>query len=214
MKVEIRSDHVLIDGYVNAVGRDSRVIPDSRGGFVEQVVPGTFARALGKGNNVQLLLNHRQERVLGSTSKGEMELFEDNIGLRAKARITDAEVIKKAKGKKLRGWSFGFRNAKDEWEDRADAPPRRYLKDLELREVSIVDDARTPAYPATSLELRGDVEELTEYRVFDDKLEYSEEKAQESPANGGNGDNQEQRTSDPATLLAGYKARRIKIGQK
>ena len=31
MKVEIREDKVLIEGYVNAVGRDSRVIPSPTG---------------------------------------------------------------------------------------------------------------------------------------------------------------------------------------
>ena len=130
MKIEIRSDHILLDGYVNAVGRDSRVIPDRRGGFVKQVSPGTFARALGRGKPITLTLNHG--RVLGSTATGELELREDNIGLRAKARITDPEVIEKARGKKLRGWSFGFLSVKDKWEERADAPPRRLLEDIIL----------------------------------------------------------------------------------
>lgn len=40
MQIEIRGDRVHISGYVNAVGRDSRPIPDRRGTFVEQVEPG------------------------------------------------------------------------------------------------------------------------------------------------------------------------------
>jgi len=99
LKVEIRSDHILLDGYVNAVGRDIRPIPDRRGEFVEQVVPGAFAQALNKGRPVELKLNH--ERVLGGTATGELELFEDAIGLRAKAKVTDAAVIEKARQKKL-----------------------------------------------------------------------------------------------------------------
>ena len=152
MRVEVRNDCVLLDGYVNAVGRDSRVIPDRRGGFVEQVMPGTFARALGKGKPTELKLNH--ERTLGSTATGDIELFEDSIGLRAKAKVTDAAVIDKARKQQLRGWSFGFRNPVSEWEERADAPPRRYLKDFDLIEVTLVDDNKLPAYPATSVELR------------------------------------------------------------
>ena len=201
MKVEIRSDHVLLDGYVNAVGRDSSVIPDRRGGFVEQVVPGTFARALGRGNQVKLMLNH--ERDLGGTATNDLELFEDNIGLRAKAKVTDAEVIQKARNKKLRGWSFGFSKAVDEWEERADAPPRRYLKGLYLNEVTIVDEDMRPVYPATSIEVRGEDESITEYRAADDTLEYVEVEPQPPE--------QETRGAGTATLLAGYKARRLKL---
>ena len=44
MRIEIRNDSVLIDGYVNAVGRDSRPMRDRKTGerFVEQIVPGAF----------------------------------------------------------------------------------------------------------------------------------------------------------------------------
>ena len=77
MIIEIREDHVLLDGYVNAVGRDSKTITDRRGGFVEQVMPGTFTRALGRGNPVELKLNH--ERVLGSTMDGVLVLEEDTV---------------------------------------------------------------------------------------------------------------------------------------
>lgn len=57
MRVELRNDSVYIEGYVNAVGRDSRPIRDRTTGkrFVEQIVPGTFKRALAK-NEVKLLL--------------------------------------------------------------------------------------------------------------------------------------------------------------
>lgn len=108
MRIQIRSDSVEIEGYVNAVGRDSRPMKDRSTGerFVEQIVPGVFTRALTR-NDVDLLLNHDQERVLGST-KTNLELTEDSIGLKARAIVTDKEVIEKARSGKLRGWSFGF----------------------------------------------------------------------------------------------------------
>lgn len=170
MRVEVRSDRVLLDGYVNAVGRDSRVIPDRRGDFVEQVVPGAFGEALSGGKPVGLMLNH--QRALGGTATGELELVEDSIGLRAKATVTDPEIIIKARAKELRGWSFGFGNAKDRWEEQEGGPPRRFLEGFELREVSIVDMSKVPAYPATSLEVRDDGETLNEYRASYDKPEY------------------------------------------
>lgn len=96
MRIEIRADSVLIEGYVNAVARDSRPMRDRKTGkrFVEQIVPGVFERAL-RHNEVQLYLNHDRSRVLGSTSTN-LELHEDSIGLHARAEVTDPEVIDKA----------------------------------------------------------------------------------------------------------------------
>ena len=37
MKIEIRNNSIVLDGYVNAVCRDSRVLPSPRGKFVEQI---------------------------------------------------------------------------------------------------------------------------------------------------------------------------------
>jgi HK97 family phage prohead protease len=206
LRVEVRGGCVLLDGYVNAVGRDSRPIPDRRGAFVEQVAPGAFARALGRGLPVGLKLNH--ERALGSTATGEVALFEDSIGLRAKAKVTDAAVIKKARDKELRGWSFGFRSPTDEWEEREGAPPRRYLNDFELTEVSLIDASRQPAYPATSVEVRGDVETVTEFRASDDAPEYVEAGGtggEEPPSGSDAGD------AGAKVAYAGYVARRLRL---
>lgn len=167
MRVEIRNNSIIIDGYVNAVARDSRLIPDAKGSFREQIVPKAFQRALEKAENVDILLNHDKNRKLGSTTEGNLELFEDNIGLRAIATITDAEVIEKAKRNELRGWSFGFYSVKDRWEDIEEGVQRRYVEDLELTEVSIVDNTKVPAYSATSIETRANEEVLTETRSLD-----------------------------------------------
>ncbi|EJT5930500.1 HK97 family phage prohead protease [Clostridium perfringens] len=167
MRVEIRNNSIIIDGYVNAVARDSRLIPDVKGSFREQIVPKAFQRALEKAENVDILLNHDKNRKLGSTAEGTLELFEDNIGLRAIATITDAEVIEKAKKNELRGWSFGFYSVKDRWEDIEEGVQRRYVEDLELTEVSIVDNTKVPAYSATSIETRANEEVLTETRSLD-----------------------------------------------
>lgn len=167
MRVEIRNNSIIIDGYVNAVARDSRLIPDVKGSFREQIVPKAFQRALEKAENVDILLNHDKNRKLGSTTEGTLELFEDNIGLRAIAKITDAEVIEKAKRNELRGWSFAFYSVKDRWEDIEEGVQRRYVEDLELTEVSIVDNTKVPAYSATSIETRANEEVLTETRSSD-----------------------------------------------
>jgi HK97 family phage prohead protease len=152
MRIEIRSDHVLLDGYINVTQRDSRELSSPRGPFVEQIMPRTFEKALMANPNVDLLFNHDEKRKLGSTTTGELELREDNIGLRGIAKVTDPEVISKARAGELQGWSFGFQSLKDSWENRENAVPKRTVEEMWLGEVSILD--RVPAYIATSIESR------------------------------------------------------------
>ena len=144
MRIELRADSVLIEGYVNAVARDSRPMRDKVTGqrFVEQIVPGVFKRALER-NEVDLLLDHDESRNLGSTATN-LELREDAIVLRARAEISDPEIIKKAKDKKLRGWSFGFRERDASEEDIPNGMKRRYVEDMELIEVSLIDEKKIP----------------------------------------------------------------------
>ena len=137
MRIEIRNDSVVLDGYVNAVARDSRPMLDENGEkFVEQISPKTFQRALEKNDDVLCLLNHDPSRVLGSTKQGNIELFEDNIGLRAICKITDSEVIEKARNGKLRGWSFGFEALKEHEESLENGLKRRFVDEMALDEVS------------------------------------------------------------------------------
>ena len=105
MQVEIRADKksMTVRGYVNVVGRDSRVLHD-------QIMPGAFKKALAADNSVELRFNHK--KVLDSQ---DLELREDNIGLKANTVVTDDEVIEAAEHKELRGWSFGFVKLKDHW---------------------------------------------------------------------------------------------------
>lgn len=164
MRIEIRNDSVLLDGYVNAVARDSKPVITPHGKCVEQIEPRAFERALEKADNVDLLLNHDKTRNLGSTKQGNLQLFEDNIGLRAICTVTDADVIQKAKEKKLTGWSFGMYAQKDSVEERAEGLPRRHVQELELFEVSIIDDRMSPVYTGTSIEQRAEEEVVTEQR--------------------------------------------------
>lgn len=170
MKIEIRNGAELhISGYVNAVERDSRVLPpemapDATSPFVEKVSAGAFKRAIERNPNVRLYYNH--EREIGSVSGGQLRLKEDNIGLFASAVITDENVIQAAKSGGLKGWSFGFSGARSLWEPASENLKRRKLTDFDLKEVSIL--TKTPAYFGTSVEMRGDNVEVLEIRVFED----------------------------------------------
>ena len=170
MRIEIRNDSVLIDGYVNAVCRDSKPIITPHGKVVEQIEARAFQKALDRAVNVNWLLNHDKNRKLGSTQEKNIELFEDNIGLRAIGTVTDPEVIQKAKEGKLKGWSFGMFVNKDNIEERANDIPRRHVEDLDLFEVSILDDRMNPCYTGTSIEQRADKEVVSEQRGEDAKI--------------------------------------------
>ena len=55
MRVQVRNGKVIIDGYVNAVERDSKVLYDNRGKFIEKIRAGTFQKALERTDNVDVL---------------------------------------------------------------------------------------------------------------------------------------------------------------
>lgn len=157
MKITIRADSVEIEGYVNAVGRDSRRMTDEYGmDFVEQVQPGAFALALSKRSEPVLMLhNHNNARVIGSTDDN-LELEEDNIGLHARATVTDPEIIQLARDNKLVGWSFGFHQLDARATYDYDAHiERSIVTELDLVEVSLIDDTMLPVYAGTSVHARG-----------------------------------------------------------
>lgn len=160
MNIEIRSDSVLISGYVNAVERNSKPIRARTGErFVERIRKGAFSNALNKGEDVHALLNHNWTRDLGSTKRGNLNLMEDNIGLRAELETDDPEVIEDARNGNLVGWSFGFEDVDVERavDDDTNLPLRK-VKDMVLREVSVLNRKKNPAYDGTLIMARDDSE--------------------------------------------------------
>ena len=159
MKINIRADSVEIEGYVNAIERNSKPLMSRMGQFIERICKGAFKKALKRNDDVKILLNHDPSRELGSTKQGNLELEEDNIGLKARAIITDKEVVDKARSGDLVGWSFGFTDR--EVENTIErGMPLRAVKDLNLEEVSILDRTKTPAYDGTLIMARDDDGEL------------------------------------------------------
>lgn len=164
MKIQVRNDKVIIDGYVNAVERYSKTLCDKNGYFIERIMPNVFSRAIEKNPSIKVLLDHDYDKELANTKDGTAILVEDNIGLRATVEITDENVISKAKKKLLRGWSFGFYCNEQDEEVGEDGITKRSVKDIDLIEVSIIDDKKIPAYIGTSIEIRDDKPRLLEYR--------------------------------------------------
>lgn len=164
MKAEIRADGLHISGYVNVPGRESRPVITPRGKVIEVIEQRAFQRALQKVDNVDLMVDH--ERKIASTKEGNLKVWEDEIGLRAEAIITDKEVIEGAKQGKLKGWSFNMMRVVDELEERADKLPLRRVKDFLMTEITLAL-RKLPAYSATSIEVRAEEEEENEIRAFE-----------------------------------------------
>ena len=155
MNINIRNDSVEIEGYVNAIERNSKPLASRMGRFIERICKGAFKRALERNKDVRLLLNHDWDRELGSTKDGVLQLEEDNIGLKARAVITDKEVIDKARRGDLVGWSFGFEDM-DVEQNEEDGLPLRKVRDLNLMEVSLLDRSKVPAYEGTLVSVRAE----------------------------------------------------------
>lgn len=156
LKIELRNGSIHLEGYVNAVGRESRELRDIHGKFREVINPEAFKHSLEKRSDVGLMLNHKRD-----LNPIKYDLYEDNIGLRALIDIDDPEVVELAEHNKLTGFSFGFIAISDEWDD-TQGVRKRTVTELDLQEISIL--SITPAYVGTSIEMRDD--SLREERVF------------------------------------------------
>lgn len=184
MKIQIRADKVIIDGYVNAVERASKPLYSRFGEFIEKICAGAFGRALKRNSDVRILLNHKTERDLGGTGTGELELCEDAIGLRAHAELTDKQVIDDARKGNLVGWSFGFTDRDVAvTQDSVTGLPFRMVKDLDLFEVSLLNREKVPAYDGTLVSVRSaDGEEKQVYisDSSDDEIELTEDATEDA----------------------------------
>lgn len=186
MEIRIKDNSVEIEGYVNAIERKSKPLWSRMGKFVERICKGAFKRALDRNDDVRILLNHDANRDLGGTKDGNLELNEDSIGLHARAKITDPDVVEKAKNGDLVGWSFGFQDRDVENKRDEDGMPLRNVKDLDLVEVSLLDRSRTPAYDGTLVCVRADETTVMFGDVNEDEIiirseETKEELTQENP---------------------------------
>lgn len=160
IEVECRDDGAYkIGGYVNATERESELLYSPKRGkwFNEVVKQGAFTRSLNSGKEIPLLLEHDETRRLADNVAGTLTLKEDQIGLRFDAEIRDKDVYEKVKNKTINNCSFGFRPIDQEFESVSEVREKRYLKDLELLEVSLVEN---PAYAGSLVEVRNMNEQM------------------------------------------------------
>lgn len=180
MKIEIRADGAHISGYVNVTEKKSRPVITPHGKVVEEIEPRVFERALDRAGEITVTVDHDSSHIYASTRDGTLHLYEDDIGLHADVLITDSDLIEIAKQGKIKGWSFGMYNVRDELEQRAGELPLRRIKALDLDHVTLVVN-KAPCYSATSVELRANAEVELETRTLEQTVQITEQRT-ETPA--------------------------------
>lgn len=177
----VEGDTLNIEGYVNAVGRESELLysPKRNKWFKEVMEPGVFKRALENNVDIPMLLEHDYDKQIASTSNGTLELTEDSIGLKFKATIQDQELYSSIKNGEINSCSFGFVCEEDEYEFVSNKEEKRYVKDIQLLEVSLV---KNPAYIGSLVEARNMEMALQELNVSRKEDTVEKKKVQESRA--------------------------------
>lgn len=147
-----------LGGYINVTERQSEMLFSKKRNkwFKETMKKGVFQRAINKATEIPLLLEHDWNKKLATTSNGSLELHEDNIGLRFKAVIENQDIYNKVKAGLINACSFGFRALHENIEGVNERMERRYVDEIELLEVSLVEN---PAYLGSLVETRALLEE-------------------------------------------------------
>lgn len=148
-------EDMVVEGIVNKTGDWSHVLGRAKK-FREKINKGVFTRAIESEDRIDFLAEHRQDLLLSSTENGSLELWEDEEGLKMRAKIAPTSYGKDfytlMKHKMINHMSFGFKVLKDSWRKGTDGIFERSVDEIVLKEVSIV---RNPAYPQSAIAARG-----------------------------------------------------------
>lgn len=192
-QINSNNDELVVEGLVNKTESLSHVLGKHKK-FREKIRKGAFQEAINESRRIDFLAEHRQDFLLATTENNSLELWEDDEGLKMRAKIAPTSYGKDfytlMSEKLISHMSFGFRVLKDSWKSGIDGIYERTVEKLELKEVSVV---RNPAYPASAISARGielveDVEipdEVRSEEVQEEKVEQPvvEPKAQEPTVN-------------------------------
>ena len=151
----VNEEEMIVEGLVNRTESWSHTL-GHRKRFREKIEKGVFTRAIESSERIDFLGEHRTDMLLATTENGSLELWEDEEGLKMRAKIAPTSYGKDLfvlmKNKMVNHMSFGFRAISDKWNKLADGTFERSIDNLMLKEVSVV---RNPAYPQSAIAARG-----------------------------------------------------------
>lgn len=145
-----------IVGYAARFNSPSKTMKTESGKqFREVIAPGAFRTALAAGDDVLATTHHDPTNILGRSSKGTLEMREDENGLRIEITPPDTtfgrDTLEQVRRGDLDKMSFAFAKADDTWERDGDCYKRTINSIGKLYDVTLTP---TPAYDSTSVDLR------------------------------------------------------------
>lgn len=150
--IEARGVSRVIRGYAIVFNR----LSENLGGFREQVAPAAIDRTLQDGIDLRALVDHDSRLILGRLRADTLRVEKDGHGLRVEidppSTSVGQDIVESIRRRDVTGMSFAFRMVPngDDWDFTTD-PPTRTIRDMLVREVSVVT---FPAYPQTEVALR------------------------------------------------------------
>lgn len=150
-KIRSEEEGRYIEGYFIRFNEETELWP----GAFEEVLPDCIDESL-KNNDIRALFNHDTGIVLGRTSNNTLELKKDSTGLFGTVKINPndkqaMDILARIERGDINACSFGFNTISEEITERDDGTVKFILKDIDLKEVSVVT---FPAYPTTSVQAR------------------------------------------------------------
>lgn len=156
VRVASADEKTTISGYAAVFNSLSDVL---YWGFREKIAPGAFASSLENGYDIRALWNHDPTFPLGRTKNNTLRLQEDEKGLATEINPPASgyanDFVEAIRQGLVDQMSFGFQTLEDTWDILDDGTYVRTLMKVRLYEVSPVT---FPAYPETSIGMRGGAE--------------------------------------------------------
>lgn len=151
--IELRTinNGIKITGIVHKIGTTSKMLRRKGGQFIEKFSKEAWEDAITENNEIRLLVNHDTKQSYATTKNGTLSLWIEENDVKMDAIIYDKELAEdiRAYGD---GFSFGFTQKEEKWEDGEGYSIRSITKAL-ISEVSVLINSR-PAYGGTLVEVR------------------------------------------------------------
>ena len=151
--IELRAinNGIKITGIVHKIGTASKMLRRKGGQFIEKFSKEAWEEAITENNEIRLLVNHDTKQSYATTKNGTLSLWIEDNDVKMDAIIYDKELAEEIRAYGD-GFSFGFAQKEEKWED-ADGYSIRSITKALISEVSVLINSR-PAYGGTLVEVR------------------------------------------------------------